>query len=130
MTYNSSYYSNNNSDTKNPITVELDDYVDLKIKESTNDLRIQYNELKSKYEDKQNILDKKFMDKYEEQLKEAKKQIEYLQDIIFSKDSKIKKCEKILKVLSSKWFLGNIVVKTYKKYNSLWESVESTIKTK
>lgn len=130
MTYNSSYYSNNNSDTKNPITVELDDYVDLKIKESTNDLRIQYNELKSKYEDKQNILDKKFMDKYGEQLKEAKRQIEYLQDIIFSKDSKIKKYEKILKVLSSKWFLGNIVVKTYKKYNSLWESVESTIKTK
>lgn len=130
MTYNSSYYSNNNSDTKNPITVELDDYVDLKIKESTNDLRTQYNELKSKYEDKQNILDKKFMDKYGEQLKEAKRQIEYLQDIIFSKDSKIKKYEKILKVLSSKWFLGNIVVKTYKKYNSLWESVESTIKTK
>lgn len=130
MTYNSSYYSNNNSDTKNPITVELDDYVDLKIKESTNNLRTQYNELKSKYEDKQNILDKKFMDKYGEQLKEAKRQIEYLQDIIFSKDSKIKKYEKILKVLSSKWFLGNIVVKTYKKYNSLWESVESTIKTK
>lgn len=130
MTYNSSYYSNNNSDTKNPITVELDDYVDLKIKESTNNLRTQYNELKSKYEDKQNILDKKFMDKYGEQLKEAKRQIEYLQDVIFSKDSKIKKYEKILKVLSSKWFLGNIVVKTYKKYNSLWESVESTIKTK
>lgn len=130
MTYNSSYYSNNNSDTKNPITVELDDYVDLKIKESTNNLRTQYNELKSKYEDKQNILDKKFMDKYGEQLKEAKREIEYLQDIIFSKDSKIKKYEKILKVLSSKWFLGNIVVKTCKKYNSLWESVESTIKTK
>ena len=130
MTYNSSYYSNNNSDTKNPITVELDDYVDLKIKESTNNLRTQYNELKSKYEDKQNTLDKKFTEKYGEQLKEAKRQIEYLQDIIFSKDSKIKKYEKILKVLSSKWFLGNIVVKTYKKYNSLWESVESTIKTK
>lgn len=131
MTYSGSYYSSS-GDTKyqKPITVELDDYVNLKIKESTNSLKRQYDDLKSQYEDRNNSIALEIKEKYGEELKQMKDNIEYLQNVIWSKDAEISKYQEILKILGSKRFIGPTIRKTYKKYNSLWESVKSTIKTK
>lgn len=131
MTYSGSYYSSS-GDTKyqKPITVELDDYVNLKIKESTNSLKRQYDDLKSQYEDRNNSIALKIKEKYDEELKQMKDNIEYLQNVILSKNAEISKYQEILKILGSKRFIGPTIRKTYKKYNSLWESVKSTIKTK
>lgn len=129
MTYSGSYY---NSEVKynKPITVELDDYVDLKIKESTNSLKKQYDDLKSQYEDRNNSIALQIKEKYGEELNQLKDKIEYLQNIIWSKNATINKYQEILTILCSKKFIGPIVRETYKKYDSLWESVKNTMKTK
>ena len=131
MTYSSSYYgSSDGTKYQKPITVDLDDYVNLKIKESTNSLKRQYDDLKSQYEDRNNSIALKIKEKYGEELKQMKDNIEYLQNVIWSKDAEISKYQEILKILGYKRFIGPTIRKTYKKYNSLWESVKSTIKTK
>lgn len=129
MTYSGSYYDSEVK-YKKPITVELDDYVDLKIKESTNSLKKQYDDLKSQYEDKNNSIALQIREKYGEELNQLKDKIEYLQNVIWSMDARIAKYKEILKILGSKKFIGPTVRKTYKKYDSLWESVKNTMKTK
>ena len=130
MTYSSSYYGSDKAEYKKPITVELDDYVSLKIKETTAYLNKQYDNLQNKYEDKRNAIREEAKRECEEELKKLKEKIERLQDEIWYKDSAIKKYEEVLKALSSRRFIGRTVRKIYKKYNDLWWSVESTIKTK
>lgn len=118
------------SDYKSSVTVNLDDYVKLKVNEAMNPLKRQYEELKRKYENRENIIAQELEEKHGKELQKLRDEIERLQQLLFDSERDYALIRMVMDDLRRKAFIGSIARKTENKFYEVWRRVKNTMTEK